>query len=222
MVQTTTGGATTGWTSGYNFGKLSDLTTLAGFHGYGSGMDLITRLSIAPAYNDADGVHVKMSNGYLGQGTISPTYPIHSVSADAEQNLMLETSGASCGLRMQASGTTTGSNFLGLICSGDVLHMYTSNTSRLAVRDRGVLIGGASGNSGNTNSIHIINGVQGDTAANEICIGAKDASTSNESTLSLYCEEDPVAHDSGGAYTNSHKMKIWLNGTEYWIVLDAV
>lgn len=57
---------------------------------------------------------------------------------------------------------------------------------------------------------------------NQIYIGAKDASTTSESTLALFCEEDPVAHDAGGAYTNSHKMKIWLNGTEYWIVLDAV
>ena len=56
----------------------------------------------------------------------------------------------------------------------------------------------------------------------QIYIGSKDASTSNESTLALYFEEDPVAHDSGGSFSTSNKMKIWINGTEYYIALDAV
>jgi len=59
---------------------------------------------------------------------------------------------------------------------------------------------------------------------NQISILSKDASSSNESTLHLFLEEDPAADtnifQSGDAA--SHKLKIWINGTEYYIGLQAV
>ena len=59
---------------------------------------------------------------------------------------------------------------------------------------------------------------------NQIFILSKDASTSSESTLHLFLEEDVIADtnifQSGDAA--SHKLKIWINGTEYYIGLQAV
>ena len=54
---------------------------------------------------------------------------------------------------------------------------------------------------------------------NQIYIGSKDATTTNEATLSLFCEEDPEASST---WNMSQRMKVWINGTEYWIALDAV
>ncbi len=57
-----------------------------------------------------------------------------------------------------------------------------------------------------------------------ICIGAKNASSSSESTLELMLEEDPIADtdimQSGDPA--SHKLKVWINGTEYYIALKSV
>ena len=59
---------------------------------------------------------------------------------------------------------------------------------------------------------------------NQIYILSKDASGSSESTLHLFLEEDPAADtnlfQSGDA--SSHKLAIWINGTEYYIGLQAV
>jgi hypothetical protein len=54
---------------------------------------------------------------------------------------------------------------------------------------------------------------------NQIYIGSKDATTTNEATLSLFCEDDP---ETSTTWNMSQRMKIWINGTEYWIALDAV
>jgi len=53
---------------------------------------------------------------------------------------------------------------------------------------------------------------------NQIYILSKDASTSNESTLHLFLEEDPAAD----TLTTDHKLKIWINGAEYYLGLRAV
>ena len=59
---------------------------------------------------------------------------------------------------------------------------------------------------------------------NQISILSKDASSSSESTLHLFLEEDVIADtdifQSGDPA--SHKLKIWINGTEYYIGLKAV
>ena len=81
MLQTTS--TDSGWASGYNFGKISDLTTLAGFHGYGSGIDNFTRLSIAPAHDDANGIHWDMDNNRCGIGTLTPNCMLHVAGAFA-------------------------------------------------------------------------------------------------------------------------------------------
>jgi len=68
--------------------------------------------------------------------------------------------------------------------------------------------------------ITIVNGTQPTAHTdNQIYIGSKDATTTNEATLSLFCEEDP---ETSTTWNMSQRMKIWINGAEYWIALDAV
>jgi len=74
-------------------------------------------------------------------------------------------------------------------------------------------------------SVAVINSVAPSAHTdNQISILSKDASSSNESTLHLFLEEDVIADtdifQSGDAA--SHKLKIWINGTEYYIGLQAV
>lgn len=53
-----------------------------------------------------------------------------------------------------------------------------------------------------------------------IIIHSKDSSGgSANATLALYLEEAPEATAS---FTQSHRLKIWINGTEYYLSLDAV
>ena len=52
----------------------------------------------------------------------------------------------------------------------------------------------------------------------EIQIYSKDASTGG-ATLGI---ETEAAVEAIGTFTASNKLKVWINGTEYWIQLDAV
>lgn len=67
--------------------------------------------------------------------------------------------------------------------------------------------------------IGIANGTSPSTQpADMIQIGSKDSSDS-KATLDLNTEQ---AVEAIGTFTASHKQKIYINGTEYWIQLDAV
>lgn len=64
----------------------------------------------------------------------------------------------------------------------------------------------------------IFNGTEpGGAVTDGIQIYAKDT-TDNTSALALYTEQAVEA----GAPTPSHKLKVWINGTAYWLSLDAV
>lgn len=55
---------------------------------------------------------------------------------------------------------------------------------------------------------------------NGVVIHAKDASTgSANSTLAFYTEEAPEAT---ATFTQTHRIKVWWNGTEYYLPLDTV
>lgn len=48
----------------------------------------------------------------------------------------------------------------------------------------------------------------------------KDSSQgAGHGTLGIYTEE---AVEVIGTFTASHKLRVWINGTEYWLQLDAV
>lgn len=53
-----------------------------------------------------------------------------------------------------------------------------------------------------------------------IIIHAKDSSSGTaNSTLALYLEEAPEAT---ATFSQSHRLRVWINGVEYWLSLDAV
>ena len=55
---------------------------------------------------------------------------------------------------------------------------------------------------------------------NQIQIYSKDSSDgSDNATLGLMLEQDVEVI---GTFTASHKVKVWINGVEYWMQLDAV
>lgn len=85
-----------------------------------------------------------------------------------------------------------------------------------------ILTGGAGTISGTpTNSILLNNGTEPSAlTANGTVLYAKDSSdgTSN-STLGIRTEQSV---ETIGTFTASHKAKLWWNGVEYWIQLDAV
>jgi hypothetical protein len=58
------------------------------------------------------------------------------------------------------------------------------------------------------------------TVANAIVIHSRDSSDgATNSTLALQTEQSPEAT---ATFTQTHRIKIWWNGTEYWLPLDAV
>ena len=82
-------------------------------------------------------------------------------------------------------------------------------------------IGTATFGTGAVTVLAIANGTEPSTApANTIQIFAKDSSDgSANSTLALYCEQAPEAT---GTFTQTHRLKVWINGTEFWLSLDQV
>jgi len=74
---------------------------------------------------------------------------------------------------------------------------------------------------GAVNVLAIPNGTPPAAAvADEIQIYSKDSSDgAANATLALMLEQ---AVEVIGTFTPSHKIKVWLNGTEYWLQLDAV
>ncbi len=59
----------------------------------------------------------------------------------------------------------------------------------------------------------------GTQTASVALIGQKDSSAGTAATLDIETEEDVVVI---GTFTASHKLAVWINGTEYHISLDAV
>ena len=171
---------------------------------------------------DAVGLCVEDTNGYVGIGTSSPYKPLDVSSTSGIAISNTDFNNTNTGTRILIETGATSGNTYGEI---HVQDEGGGSNNNLALLPNGgnVGIGTSTFDGSAVGYLAIKNGTEPSAHTdNQIYIGSKDASTSSESTLAIFCEEDPVAHDSGGAYTNSHKMKIWINGTEYWIVLDAV
>ena len=66
----------------------------------------------------------------------------------------------------------------------------------------------------------ILNAVTNASAAltTGIIIHSRDSSDAN-ATLALYTEQAPEAT---ATFTQTHRLKVWVNGTEYWLSLDSV
>ncbi len=68
-------------------------------------------------------------------------------------------------------------------------------------------------------TIAATSGAPGDNTASTVLVGQKDSSVASKATLDIETEEDVAVI---GTFTASHKIAVWINGTEYNISLDAV
>jgi hypothetical protein len=109
----------------------------------------------------------------------------------------------------------------GNVSTGDII-FYTGNTvERLKIEYAGnILVNGAVSNGNLSGGLAIKNaGVAASAAVTDgIQLYATDT-TDSTSTLSLWLEQ---AVEDIGTFTPSHKIKVRINGTVYWIQLDAV
>lgn len=82
-----------------------------------------------------------------------------------------------------------------------------------------IKIGSATVETGATSTFNIPNGTAPDNHVdNQVILYSVDSSDST-ATLGLFLEQ---AVEDIGTFTASHKVKIKINGTEYWMQLDAV
>jgi hypothetical protein len=63
-----------GWVRGLYFYDGS--TVLGAHYGYGTGTGILTRMGIAQDYNVAAGLHVQLSDGFVGIGDLTPSYEL--------------------------------------------------------------------------------------------------------------------------------------------------
>lgn len=128
-----------------------------------------------------------------GQNNIIIGYDVDAQSATTSNQLSI--ANAIFGLGNSGTGTT--------VSSGIISHY---STAAIGSWGKATFINNAS--------------AQGTAITDGIVLYAKDSSDgAANSTLALYCEQAPEAT---GTFTQSHRLKVWINGTEFWLSLDAV
>jgi len=105
----------------------------------------------------------------------------------------------------------------------DNLTFKTNTTTRMAIDQNGnVGIGTTTINSNAVGVLTIKNGTSPSAVtSNQIYIGSKDSTglSSNGATVELFLEGGPEA-SSMSVPNMSHRISVWINGTEYFIYLD--
>ena len=71
------------WERGFSVNNFAQDAGLGGYHCYGSGSGVLTRLTIGESYNDADGISWLTATGYCGIGTTTPDYKLKVVEDKA-------------------------------------------------------------------------------------------------------------------------------------------
>lgn len=128
-----------------------------------------------------------------GSNNIIIGYDTDAQGATSSNQLTLQN--AIFGLGNSGSGTTVSSGIIGLYSVGAI-----------GSWQKATFIGNIA--------------AEGTAVANSIVLYAKDSSDgATNSTLSLYTEQVPEAT---ATFTQTHRVKIWWNGVEYWLSLDAV
>lgn len=99
--------------------------------------------------------------------------------------------------------------------------VYVADTTAVNYFGNNIGIGTTTFGTSATQVLGILNGTQPSTSpANMIQIYSKDSSAgSANATLALRTEQ---AVEAVGVYTASHKLRVWINGVEYYVLLDAV
>lgn len=153
-----------------------------------------------------------------------------SVNAD---ELVIEGSGET-GLSILA-GPTSGSNiFFGSSASNvagkitynhanNFMQFHTNTAEQFRINAVGVLMIGGIGSAPASAAgvLNIFNDTSPTAAsANGIAIGSKDSSDgATNATLEIWTEQ---AEEATATFTQTHRLQIWINGTEYYLSLDTV
>jgi hypothetical protein len=180
------------------------------------------------------GVNAPTPGGYLQVFADLSNYATSNPKASTSHQLVIQGNGnvggtASIGFQMNTNATP--GDLIGAVIAGvdtgaansGELVFYTGGAilyeSLRLTSNLNTLIGAATAGASATKTLNIKNGVPNTTQiADQITIQSQDSSDS-KATLSLVTEQDV---ESVGTFTASHKYKIILNETEYWIQLDAV
>lgn len=157
----------------------------------------------------ASGTFYGVRGSNISTATSSTQYGVYGESTGATST------GTKYGVYGTCTGTgTTNYGVYGIASGG------TTNWSGFFDSNVGIGTSAAVGTSG-TRTLAINIGTEPSSSpANCINIYAKDSSAgSANATLALRTEQ---AVETVGTFTASHKLRIWINGTQYWIQLDAV
>jgi hypothetical protein len=149
-------------------------------------------ITISGDYNIALGV-TTMGNPFSGDKTVIVGYGLEPQSNSDDGQLSIQN--AILGRGNTATSTTISDGIIGLY-----------STAAIGSWQRATFIGNMA--------------AQGTAIANGIVLYSKDSSDgSTNSTLALYTEQAPEAT---ATFTQTHRIKVWWNGVEYWLSLDAV
>ena len=121
-----------------------------------------------------------------------------------------ERTGGLCGLEMENNWDTTASSrdakwVLDLSLNGSVAEKMSVSSAGHANFSTGYVQVNNQGDPG--------------TLTGGVRFGSQDSSGSTLATMSIRTEEPPEA---SAAFTQTHRLPIWVNGTEYYLSLDSV
>jgi hypothetical protein len=134
-----------------------------------------------------------------------------------------------------AVGSTSSGGWFGNATSADYSTTGWNTYAELATPSKAAVFGGTVdilsgvttltnfnlGSATNTGDkcINITEGAAGSRLSGQISILADSVTSTGDSTLALILDQGV---ESVGTYAASHKIKIKINGTEFWLALDAV
>jgi len=181
---------------------------------------------------DTSTLKVDSTNNRVGIGTASPGGALDIVTdiSDGERQIIIS----------EGHADTTAAAFFGYhdtsTTSAFIGNRYADNDATFSIRMKGsaasndvvtvtgdgnVGIGTGTFQASAAKYLTIANGTSPASAtADQIYIGSKDGSGISGATLALYNEQtvDDTALDAVG--TLSHRITVWVNGTEYYLYLD--
>lgn len=218
---------------GIGVNALIGLTTAAGNTAVGhNALSLTTGGgNIALGYLAGNNISTGSNNLIIG-------YDIDAQSATADNQLSIQNIIFGSGNAGNATTISTGGIGIGVVPAGGTnrlsvkgtgntgatssLHLVNSDDEQALNVDnsRNINVGSSTYASGPEGVIMVSNAPTPPVASptQGIFIHSQDSSTNN-ATLGLYVEQ-PL--ETIGTFTPTHKLRIWINGEEFWIQLDAI
>lgn len=170
---------------------------------------------------EASLIFVDAGNDRVGIATAAPSDPLHVTGIVR----IMESGDTTNYTRIQSSTDTTFIDSFGTAASSGAIRLRTNDAARDALQVDALGNIGISTTTFGTNAdgvLGILNAgvVPASSPANMIQIYSKDSSDgSTNATLAIRTEQAP---ESTGTFTQTHRLQIWVNETEYFLPLDAV